>query len=240
MMATTAAARPVPPLTRETRMFVQIAAVCLVVVAAGFGLNTGLGRVDILTLPWAVYGHGVIFMAWCLLAIVQPMLIGRANRATHRRLGWTGIALAVAMGVSGLWLTVDAVIAGRMRPGNLFMMINILTVIGFLGLIGAAILLRRNMAWHGRLMTSATIILTGPAWARLLPMQLLGPAGLLAISGCVLALAAWGMLHDLRTRGRIHPAWYWGAGIATGIGIIGPPLAFVPAFSGWVSTFAAP
>lgn len=225
----------VPANRSDTQIFVRIAALCLGINIVGFGLNAALGRVDSAALSPILYIHALLFVAWSVLAVVQPSLVARANRMTHRKLGWTMMILAVAMGVSGLWITTAAISAGRMAPANIFMMINILTVAGFLGLIAAALGFRRKMAWHSRLMTSATILLTGPAWARILPMDLLGPAGLIAISACVLALSAWGMIHDRRAHGRIHPAWWWGASIATLIGPLAPPLAFIPSFADWAA-----
>ncbi|RYY25368.1 MAG: hypothetical protein EOP62_13925 [Sphingomonadales bacterium] len=219
----------------DTRIYVRIAALCLGINITGFGLNAALGHVDSSALSPILYIHALLFIAWSILAVVQPSLVARGNRMTHRKLGWAMTVLAVAMGVSGLWITVSAISAGRMAPANIFMMINILTVSGFLGLVAAALVFRREMAWHSRLMTSATILLTGPAWARILPMDLLGPAGLIAISACVLALSAWGMVQDRRNRGRVHPAWWWGASVATLIGPLSPPLAFIPAFADWAA-----
>ena len=224
-------------LNGEPKMFFQIAAACLIVVLLGFGMNAGLGRVSYASFEWPIYLHAAIYLGWYVLAVVQPLMIGFGKRPIHRTIGWAGSALAISMGISGLWITVVAVSEGRMQPRNIFMMLNILTVVGFFGLIGAAVLKRRDMAWHSRLMACATIILTGPAWARILPMELLGPLGLVVISALVLALAGWGMLYDRRKRGRIHPAWYWGAGTAAIIGPISPPLAFIPAFANWVAGF---
>lgn len=224
-----------PAQNSGTKIFVRVAALCLGINIIGFGLNTALGRVDSSALSPILYIHAFLFAAWSMLAVAQPLLVGRGNRTAHRRLGWAMIALACAMGVSGLWITVSAITAGRMAPANVFMMINILTIVGFLGLILAALAFRRKMAWHSRLMTSATILLTGPAWARILPMDLLGPAGLIVISACVLVLSAWGMAHDRRTLGGIHPAWWWGASVATLIGPLSPPLAFIPPFAKWAA-----
>lgn len=217
----------------SAKIHVRIAALCLGINITGFGLNAALGRVDSNALSPILYIHALLFVAWSLLAVAQPGLVARGNWATHRKLGWAMIILALAMGVSGLGITVSAISAGRMAPANIFLMINILTVVGFLGLVAAALSFRRNMAWHSRLMTSATILLTGPAWARILPMDLLGPAGLIAISVCVLALSAMGMVHDRRAEGRIHPAWWWGGSVATLIGPLAPPLAFIPIFAEW-------
>lgn len=159
----------------DTQIYVRIAALCLGINITGFGLNAALGRVDSSALSPILYVHALLFVAWSVLAVVQPSLVARGNPITHRKLGWATIVLAVAMGVSGLGITVSAISAGRMAPANIFLMINILTVAGFLGLVAAALAFRRKMAWHSRLMTSASILLTGPAWARILPMDLLDP-----------------------------------------------------------------
>ena len=221
----------------DSAISVRIAAVCLLVVIAGFTWNAALGRILPGARSLATLLHMVLFLGWNIIAIVQPLLIGRAKRNLHRQLGWCSVFLALAMCVSGLWVTATAIAAGRAQPPNIFMMLNILTVICFAGLVGAAVMMRRRTDWHSRLLTCATILLTGPAWARLLPMQWLGASGLFAISGCVILIASWGAAHDWRRRGRIHPAWYRGAATAAIIGPLTPPLAFVPAFDQWVSAY---
>ncbi len=128
----------------DTQIYVRIAALCLGINITGFGLNAALGRVDSSALSPILYVHALLFVAWSVLAVVQPSLVARGNPITHRKLGWAMIVLAVAMGVSGLGITVSAISAGRMAPANIFMMINILTVAGFLGLVAAALAFRRK------------------------------------------------------------------------------------------------
>src|SRR5215210_7096390 len=41
--------------------------------------------------------HGIFFSAWIGLLVVQPILIANRRRELHRKLGWAGAALAVAM-----------------------------------------------------------------------------------------------------------------------------------------------
>lgn len=229
---------PRPAAYLDSAIFVQLAVVCLLVVMAGFTLNAALGRILPGVLSFATFLHLTLFLGWNIIAIVQPLLVGRALR--HRQLGWCAVFLAIAMCVSGLWVTITAIAAGRAQPPNIFMMLNILTVICFAGLVCGAIMMRRRTDWHSRLLTCATILLTGPAWARLLPMQSLGAAGLFAISGCVILIATWGAVHDWRRRGRVHPAWYLGAATAAIIGPLTPPLAFMPVFDQWVSTRLIP
>lgn len=222
----------------EPAFFAGMAAACAIVVIVGFGLNAGLGRGRYAELPGAVYLHALLYVGWCALAVAQPVLIGTGRWSLHRTLGWAGAALAIAMAVSGLAVTVAGVRAGRTQPANIFLMLNILTVVCFLTLVIVAVRTRRATDWHRRLLTCATIILTGAAWARILPMDLLGPLGLAAITLIVLGFVAWGARHDRRTRGRVHPAWYWG-GVAVAVpGVLTPPLAFLPAFATWAGGFA--
>lgn len=216
----------------EPRHFMRMAIVLTAIILLGFGLETTRGRTDYAVLPWTVYAHALTALAWCGLAIVQPWLIGARHRDLHRRLGWLAAGLAIMLAIGGIWVTVGAITAGRMQPAALFLMLNLLSVIAFLGLVGAAIRVRRRTDWHRRLLTGATIILTGPAWARILPMELLGPAALFVLTAVVVGLAGWGMVWDRRVHGRVHPAWWWSAGAVAAPGLLWP-LAFVPAFAKW-------
>lgn len=223
-------------LTGEPRFFAAIAAAQAAVVVGGFGLNYGLGKVSYPTLPWTLYLHGALFVCWSVLAVLQPVLIGQGQRAVHRQIGWLGAALAAALVVSGMLVTVAGVRAGRLEPANIWMALNLMTAAAFLALLVPAIAMRRATDWHRRLLTCATILLTGPAWARILPMELLGPLGLVAITVLVLAFAGWGMAYDRRTRGRIHPAWWWGSAALAVPGVLTIPLALVPLFANWAQT----
>lgn len=223
----------------EPRLFFQMAATCFAIIILGFGMNAVLARVDYRPLGWPIILHLILYIGWCLLAMIQPVLIARGNRARHRLHGWIGVALAILMGISGLWGTMRGVEAGRLQPPNIFLILNILTVAGFWALVLAAIVKRREMAWHNRLMTCSTILITGPAWARILPMEQLGPLGLPFISLAVLGLTAWGAIYDRKHRGRAHPAWWWGGGVAALIGPIAPPIAFLPSVAEWAARLAS-
>lgn len=218
------------------RFFFLHAAVMAVIVLVAFSLQPLLGRVDYGAMSGMLYLHGLLFLGWCALAIAQPWLIGRKDRALHRRFGWAGTALAAALVYSGLAVTVDGVRAGRLEPANLWMALNLMTVIPFAALVAGATLFRKRTDWHRRLLASATVLLTGPAWARLMPMEALGPLGIPAITVIVLALVGWGVVHDRHTRGRIHPAWWWGAAAVAAPGVLSIPLALLPPFADWAAT----
>lgn len=77
-------------------------------------------------------------------------------------------------------------------------------------------------------MLCGTIMVMSPALGRLLPMPLLGPWGSWAVSATMLLYVLAAVLYDRGTRGRVHPAYAWGAGaiIATQLAIVG--LSFTP------------
>lgn len=224
-------------LAGEPRFFFQMAVVLCAIVLVGFGAQPLLGRVSYPELPWALHLHGLLFLGWCALAVAQPVLIGVQRRDLHRRLGWAAAVLAIGMTFSGMLVTIDAVAARRVGPPSLWMAMNALTMGGFVAMVIGGIVFRRRTEWHRRLLACATIIMTGPAWARILPVHLLGPFTLIVLTLVVLAFVAWGMVHDRRTRGRIHPAWYWGALAIAAAGLFTLPLAMFPPFTAWANTF---
>ncbi|MES2306482.1 MAG: hypothetical protein V4558_13320 [Gemmatimonadota bacterium] len=163
--------------------------------------------------PPIVEIHGALFFSWLLLLVCQAQLVRTRRLPTHRRLGWVGAGLAVAMAASGV--AVDILVTHRdlaAGQGDLargqFLNILIEMVI-FLGLVVAAVLCRRKPGWHKRLILLATISVLGPAWLRFrhfLPwvgnpfvtFSLIADAALLVAIG-----------HDLRTTRKVHPAYLW-------------------------------
>jgi hypothetical protein len=79
------------------------------------------------------------------------------------------------------------------------------TAIGFLGVVLAAIALRRT-DWHPRLHIGAFALLMGPGIGRILPMPFLAPYAFEIASLTALIFVFAGAMRDLRTRRRIHPA----------------------------------
>lgn len=194
-------------LTGEPQLFVGLAAVHMLVAMAGFGLEPLRGRTDYGALPNSVYFHAALGVAWCVLAIVQPWLIATRRRQTHRMLGWTGAGLAVALIVTGVATTFGAVAAGRQGPPAVALILNIGGLVPFAALVVAGIQVRRRSDWHRRLLCCATVLAIAPAWARILPMNDLGPLALPLLVVVLQITVVIGAIYDRRTRGRIHPAW---------------------------------
>jgi hypothetical protein len=73
----------------------------------------------------------------------------------------------------------------------------------FTAFVSAAIWRRRDRESHKRLMLLASVIIIGPAVARL-------PGPLLLHIAISVLFVALGMAYDRYSRGRIHPVYLWG------------------------------
>jgi len=162
------------------------------------------------------YVHGVVFTAWLLLLITQPLLVASNRIDLHRALGRFGAVIAAAMVVLGV---AGAIVAAQRPTGFTrvpipplqFLAIPIFTMVLFATLVALAILKRHDAQAHKRLMILATVNLLAAAFARW-PFAFIdgGPPVYFGLSDLfILALAAW----DFSTRRRLHPVTLW-AGLA--------------------------
>jgi hypothetical protein len=151
----------------------------------------------------------VVFIGWVAIVLAQAWLVAGGNVVLHRRLGRLAVVWAIGLPIFGTLVTVAIVQSGRtplfFEPQH-FLIANPLSVVGFLALFGAAIVMRKQTDWHARLQVGALVMLMGPGFGRLLPMPLLTPYAFEI--ACLLALVfpVVGMVRDWRVRGRPHPA----------------------------------
>jgi hypothetical protein len=159
--------------------------------------------------------HGAVFAAWMLLFIAQPALIAAGAKGVHRRLGWLGVALAVAMTGLGGYAILFGLWSGQLPPfypHGLFLVRGMLGLATFVGLVIAAIVNRRKPEWHSRLLLCATIVVTLPALERSLPLPLFGAGWYFVVDGVADAILLIGPAVDLIARRRVHPAYVFGVG----------------------------
>lgn len=216
---------------RDHGFHVGMAVAIAATVIGGFGSFALRGQVDIARVPYWVHVHGAVFMAWTLIFVAQAVLAQRGSRALHRRLGWIAAGLVVVMVPLALGTAAMSVRMGRVPPffpDTIFVALNLLEVSAFGGLLIAAIRLRRRTDWHKRLMLCAMVAMIGPAFGRILPMPLLGPWGGLAVMSGQLLFVLVAMVHDLRSRGRVHAACWIGAAVIAIEGLAVPMLAATP------------
>jgi hypothetical protein len=234
-MATTAMVR-----LRADRLFYSIVpAVVAVTVLTGFGpswfarpvLGTPAGFGP---LTPVLVVHGTIMTAWILLAVVQPLLIGAGNRALHRTLGMAGAAIAIL-----IVLVVPITTIHSMRSGGVpafpsiyvFSAVNTIGLLQFAVCVAVAIANRTRAETHKRWILLSLMPLIPPAIGRTPYLSGLMPASGFLLMDMVLVAGIW---FDLATRGRVHPAWRWGAALMLG----GEALMVVVGFSSWWRVFA--
>jgi hypothetical protein len=234
----------VQPARARGAFYVSIAAICLVVALVGFAPTYWLQLA-----PGTFIGspllhlHGVLFSAWPLYLLVQTMLVaqGRINR--HRAWGLLGISLATAVVFVGFAVAND-VLATRLAAGygdaaRAFHIASISMITLFGGFVFAAILCVSRPETHKRLMLLATVSMLAPAIARLLFALRMGSGSGLrpglgpprTVESVLLpaliadALIVAGVIYDMRTRGRPHPAYLIGGAIVLAVQVLRVPLS---------------
>jgi hypothetical protein len=156
-----------------------------------------------------VHFHAFLFTGWLLLLFAQSALVALRRTDLHRRLGLLGAALATAMIPVGLLTAVAAARRGSSTPvlAPLELLIfPVGSILLFAAFVGAALWHRRRPDLHRRLMVLATASMMVAAMVRL-PFVGQRPAIGIVMS---LSFVVAGIVHDLRTRGRVHPVYVWG------------------------------
>jgi len=226
-----AAASTVPASVRNNGFYLGMSVAIAATVIGGFGSFALRGFVDVGRVPYWVHVHGAVFVSWTLLFVMQNAFAHRGSIALHRRMGWVAVGLATAMVPLGVVTVCMAVVLDRVPPfftPTIFLALSALELIAFITLLTGAIRLRRSTEWHRRLMLCAMVAIIGPAFGRLLPMPLLGPWGGLAVMSGQMLFVAVGVVHDLASRGRVHPAYAVGAAVILAEGLAVPILAATP------------
>lgn len=217
--------------SRERLFFLAMAVAIALTVVIAFSLFLGAG-LSTFGSPWWVHVHAVTFMAFIGLYLVQNALVFRNDIATHRRLGRIGAGYTVWMVLVGLVLTPLTLAVGRSPPfftPAYFLALDWANIIVFGALVTAAVLNRRRTDWHRRLMLCATVCVIAPALGRLIVMSGHAMTAPLNVATLLVFIAV-AMAFDLANRGRIHPAWGWGAGALVLFGAATELLAVFPPF----------
>jgi hypothetical protein len=160
--------------------------------------------------PWLLWVHATLFSGWVAFFILQTSLVRTRNVSIHRRLGWLGGGLAVAMTVVGI---ATAIVMRRfdMRflPADVagpaaFLIVPFFDITGFTVFFWLAVRWRRKPELHRRLMLIATCVLTSAAWGRM-PNPTFGYVWFYSgVDGLILL----GVLRDLVVMKKVHRV-YW-------------------------------
>jgi hypothetical protein len=228
-MATVADTRR-DPLVRERLFFFVMALVIAATVVSGFSLQLIAGRSTFAS-PWWVHVHGLTFMGWIGIYLTQNFLIWRGETTLHRRLGRVAAVYVGWMMLVGLSVNTLAAINHRIPfffEPNVFLVMDWFTVLTFAGLTLAGVAMRGKTDWHRRLMLCGAVEVMTPGVGRLLPLPFMGTWIIWGIWGVMLVYIAVAMIYDLRTRGKVHPAYFWGFGTITLAAALIRPIAFSP------------
>ncbi|WP_380875609.1 hypothetical protein ACFB49_05300 [Sphingomonas sp. DBB INV C78] len=167
------------------------------------------GRPDFIVPPTPlVHAHGAVFTGWILLFMAQTSLVAAGRPDIHRKLGLVGLPIVISMIVLGTLAGLHGVTRASgppIVPPPSWAAIPLFSVLGFGGLILAALWNRRIPQTHKRLMVMAMVAMMGAAFGRM--PWFAGLFGIVAMP-CIYiaALALW----DMATLRRIHPATLWG------------------------------
>ncbi len=228
--------------TNDQSFFRRMAVGMSVFIVFAFVQFSARGFVEIPAIPWWVHLHAIVFVGWLALFVTQNVLAERGSLALHRKLGWLGVGLVVAMVVIGSFTSIWAIELNRQPPfftQPYFLALTHVGVLCFAGLVAAAIIRRRETEWHRRLMLAATAMLLEPALGRVLPMPLLGgDTGEWYVMIVQLAVLAIAMQHDRKHLGTVHPALLWGAAIVVGDHVAVSALAQFPPVIALAAGFA--
>lgn len=208
-MNTAVASGAPPAVARQDRVFhLGMAIACLLTAIAGFGptyfykpFHASPPLIPLLHL------HGVVMTCWLLLFLTQSALVRKDRVALHMRLGIFGAVLAVAMVVLGVMVAIDGVHRGTAADGMDplgFMIFPFGQVLLFGAFIGLGLGKRRQPELHRRFMLLGTICLLTPAISRMVDKR----SALAAMLTLLFVVVA--MIHDWKSRRRVHPIYIWG------------------------------
>jgi hypothetical protein len=174
--------------------------------------------------PFVLYVHVALFSGWILFFIFQSALVRTGMVLWHRRTGWIGVGLGMAMLLVGVE---TAIAMGRF---NIFhfharypegaLLISLFDISAFAIPFGLAIYWRNKPEFHRRLQLMATCALTAAAFGRFPRFFLtMGTNHSLVARGFLIWVALYAGVdllilmsttRDLAVNRRIHPVYLFG------------------------------
>jgi len=155
--------------------------------------------------PSILWLHGAVFYGWVLFFILQSALIRTHKTRWHRTIGWFGFALGIA--VVGLGVSTTIVMHRfefmTLHQGEFAIMsisVPLWDMVCFAVAFSLAILWRKKVEYHRRLILIASCALTAAAWGRLPESVLPG----FWFYGGVDLLILMGAARDLIVNRKIH------------------------------------
>lgn len=166
--------------------------------------------------PPVIHLHGALLFGWLLFFIAQTVFIRNRSLRFHRRMGWLGLALSLAIVISGVAVGLFATrrdMATTTETWPIGNLVNIvIEMLLFGSLVAAAILARRNPEAHKRYLVLATISALGPAWFRFRHFMPFVPNPIVTFSLIADAVLLVAIARDWFAPRRVHPVYIWAGG----------------------------
>ncbi|HET7216989.1 MAG TPA: hypothetical protein VFJ02_03040 [Vicinamibacterales bacterium] len=236
--------------TRTERFYVRMAATFLAVGVIGFMPTYWLPllRGTLHVHPWTHF-HALFFYGWLTLFVTQTSLAASGRLARHRELGVLGVALVSGMCFVGLGMTVhslkSSIALGFDDAARAFSIVSATAIVLFAALFAAAIVNVKRPDVHKRLMLVATASILQAAVGRVFLLVIAsrpfegvvganGPPPVAVTVGPALVvdlLIVIAMVHDRRTRGRIHPVYWIAGGIVLAVQVLRVPISTTAAWT---------
>jgi hypothetical protein len=156
-----------------------------------------------------VIAHGIAIMSWYVLFFIQALLINVKNRRLHMKLGWSALAIGLAIAVMSPIVAIESV---KLTPSMLFfgmlysrfLLSMFVEISFFLIFVAAGILTRKTPRIHRAMMLLVCLSLISGAFARM-PMlnSIFGATGVVGlygpafVLGTLLLLVRWAMTRTL-------------------------------------------
>jgi uncharacterized membrane protein YozB (DUF420 family) len=192
------------------------------------------------------YLHGIVFSLWFCLLAYQTYLIRQRSLRLHRRLGYAGVGLGIAVVVLGCYAALRAAnrpggFIGIPFPPEQFLAVPIIGMIVFAAFLTLAVVNRHKPPSHKRYILLASIDLLGAPVARLTLMMPAIPFWIDSVvySAFVVALGYW----DLQTRGKLRPETLYGGTALVALNFAALPLGSTQLWQNlalWMMSFAGP
>jgi hypothetical protein len=211
----------------RSRFYVAMAGGLLLIVLLGFTPTLYLRAFfDVPEIPVSVFVHGIVLTAWFVAFFLQTALVAVRRTDIHRRLGWVGGGLGVAVLATSTAVTLNMVprrvalgvdIEARIAFFSFIVWSDFAALLTFTIFLSTAIALRRHPESHKRLMLLSSISLVQPALARIFFWSVFAGLDLivwLVVSQLLFVLALG--LYDLVSRKRVHPVTLLGGSFLMG------------------------
>ena len=178
-------------------------------VIAGFGFAAILRGQNPFELTLIFHLHGIVYLCWFVLFIVQVSLIGN-NKALHMSLGKLSLVIVALMLITG-WLMARGSFERGVSPIpdmsiQQFMAFPLFDLLGLLVFYSLGLLRRFNADFHKRAMLLSLIAIIDPAVARIGISIGFAPFPLVA-SLLLVGAVIW---HDRAISNRVHMITWFG------------------------------